>query len=85
MVTLTLEVPESALAAMREDPTGFARELRLAAAVKWYEMRQVSQERAAEIAGMSRSDFLAALSRFSVSPFQSNASEVERLRRQADG
>jgi predicted HTH domain antitoxin len=50
--------------------------MRLAAAVKWYEMRLVSQAKAAEIAGVSRAEFLAALARFGVSPFQYEAEEI---------
>jgi predicted HTH domain antitoxin len=76
MVQVTMEFSEHALAAVRQDPTGFAREMRLAAAVKWYELRQISQERAAQIAGISRSEFLSALGRFGVSPFQYSGEEV---------
>lgn len=60
MVSVTIEMPEGALAALHKDPPSFARERRLAAAVKWYEMRIVSQGRAAEIAGLSRAEFIAA-------------------------
>jgi predicted HTH domain antitoxin len=73
---MTIEVPEGVLSALRKEPAAFARELRLAAAVKWYELRQISQARAAEIAGLSRADFLAALGRHGVSPFQYEADEV---------
>ncbi len=76
MVQVAFEVPEGALAALRQDPTRFSNELRLVAAVKWYELRAVSQERAAEIAGLSRAEFLRALARFSVSPFQATAEEL---------
>jgi len=76
MVRVTMEFPERTLAAVRQDPDGFARELRLAAAVKWYEMKQASQERAAEIAGLSRAEFIGALARFGVSPFQYSADEI---------
>jgi len=76
MVQLTIELPEGALASLHKDPVAFARELRLAAAVKWYEMKLVSQARAAEIAGISRSAFLEALGRFGVSPFQCGAEEI---------
>ncbi len=76
MVRMTIEVPEGALAALHHDPRAFAAEMRLAAAVKWYEMKVVSQGRAAEIAGVSRSDFLEALGRFGVSPFQYGAEEI---------
>jgi predicted HTH domain antitoxin len=76
MVHLTIDMPEGALSSLRQDPVNFVRELRLAAAVKWYEMRRVSQGRAAEIAGVSRSEFIAALGQFGVSPFQYEAGEI---------
>ena len=76
MIQMTIDMPEEALAALRTDPENFARELRLAAAVKWYELRRVSQERAAKIAGLSRSEFLAALGQFAVTPFQCTAEEL---------
>ncbi len=76
MVQMTIEMPESALAALRKTPEDFARELRLAAAVKWYELRQLSQERAANIAGVSRAEFLDSLGRFGVSPFQYDADDI---------
>ena len=50
--------------------------MRLAAAVKWYETQQVSQAKAAEIAGISRAEFLTALGHFDVSPFQLTSSEL---------
>jgi predicted HTH domain antitoxin len=76
MIQMTIDMPEEALAALRADPESFARELRLAAAVKWYELRRVSQERAAGIAGLSRAEFIDALGRFGVSPFQYTAAEA---------
>ena len=55
--------------------------MRVAAAVKWYEFGRFSQGRAAEIAGLSRSGFIDALSRYKVSPFQYTAEELaEELR-----
>jgi len=76
MVQMMIEMPEGALASLRKDPESFARELRLAAAIKWYELGDVSQGRAAEIAGVSRQEFLAALGRYGVSPFQYTPEEV---------
>lgn len=76
MVELKIQMPEGALASLRADPAGFARELRIAAAVKWYEMRAVSQGRASEIAGLSRSEFIEVLARFGVTPFQCGADEL---------
>lgn len=74
--TLSLDVPESVFAALRKSPDQFVREMRIAAAVKWYELGQLSQGKAAEIAGLSRDEFVSALARFKVSPFQYTAEEL---------
>jgi predicted HTH domain antitoxin len=75
-ISVSVELPRSALSALRQDPSNFVHEMRLAAAVKWYEMRLISQSKAAQVAGVSRAEFLTALSRFSVSPFQYDADEI---------
>ena len=75
-IQISLELPRSVLSALRQDPSGFVSEMRLAAAVKWYEMRRISQAEAAEVAGLSRAEFLAALALFGVSPFQYDADEI---------
>ncbi|MGC9399316.1 MAG: UPF0175 family protein [Anaerolineae bacterium] len=75
-VDLTVNLPRSVFAALREDPAHFVAEMRLAAAVKWYELRRLSQAKAAEVAGLSRTEFLAALAAFDVTPFQYDADEI---------
>ncbi len=81
MVQMTIEVPEGVLASLHKDPAMFAKDLRMAAAAKWYELRLVSQARAAEIACVSRAEFLDSLSRFGVTPFQYEDGElVEEVR-----
>ena len=75
-VQVSIELPRGVLSALRQDPSGFVQEMRLAAAVKWYEIQLVSQAKAAEIAGLSRAEFLAALARFGVSPFQYDADDI---------
>lgn len=84
MTTVSLQLPESVFSALRRDPDDFVSEMRAAAAVKWYELGQVSQGKAAEIAGLSRAGFMAALSRFQVSPLQYTADELEAELRDAD-
>lgn len=84
MTQLTLEVPESAFATMHQAPKEFAREMLVAAAVKWYELGRFSQGRAAEIAGLTRAGFIDALSRYKVCPFQYTAEEVAEELRDAD-
>jgi predicted HTH domain antitoxin len=76
MTTVPVELPESVFSALRFAPDEFVCEMRLAAAVKWYELGKISQGKAAEIAGLSRSAFIDALSRFQVSPFQYSAGEL---------
>ena len=73
---ITIELPESAFSILRTSPEEFTRELRLAAAVKWYELGRISASKAAELAGLSRQAFLDALGRFGVSPFQVTAEEL---------
>jgi predicted HTH domain antitoxin len=75
-VQVSIELPRDVFSALRQDPTTFVQEMRLAAAVKWYEMERVSQAKAAEIAGLSRAEFLTALARFGVTPFQTTADEL---------
>lgn len=70
MTMIAFDLPEGAFAALRKDPREMEAELRMAAAAKWYELGVISQERGAEIAGLTREEFMHALSRFGVSPFQ---------------
>ncbi|MBE7443862.1 MAG: UPF0175 family protein [Planctomycetia bacterium] len=76
-IVLKLDIPEGAFSALRKEPSEFASELRLAAAVKWYEMGIISQEKAAEIAGLTRAEFIFSLGKFSVSPFQYTIEEIK--------
>ena len=76
-VVLEINMPETAFSAIRKNPSEFAAEMRAAAAVKWYEMGIISQEKAAEVAGLTRADFIFSLARFEVSPFQYTAEEIE--------
>ena len=78
MVQIAFDLHEGALASGRLDPETFTRELRIAAALKWYELHRVSQGRAAEIAGVSRAEFIDALGRYGVSAFQQTAEEIVR-------
>ncbi|WP_133513145.1 UPF0175 family protein [Candidatus Thiosymbion oneisti] len=58
MTTISFDFETSAFSALRLAPNEFAREMRVAAAVQWYVQGIVSQGKAAELAGLTRADFL---------------------------
>jgi len=74
---IQLDVPDEVLVSLKETPQTLARELRIAAAVKFYELGKLSSGRAAQLAGMSRVEFLSALGRFQVSPFFMSPEQLE--------
>jgi predicted HTH domain antitoxin len=73
---ITINVPEKVLLAGKLDEAAFARELPILAAVKLYELGRLSSGRAAELAGMTRVEFLLALERYHVFPL---ADELDTL------
>jgi predicted HTH domain antitoxin len=86
MRAIQVQLPETVFSALRKAPDEFVQEMRIAAAVKWYELGEVSQGKAAEIAGLSRADFINALSRYKVSALQYTSEElIEELLQQQAG
>ena len=75
-VTVQFDLPESVFSSLRSTPEVFVSELRLAAAVKWFEAGRISQGKAVEVAGVSRQAFHDALSRYGVSAFQISADDL---------
>lgn len=75
MIHIEFDVEPGVLASLHKGPEEFRDELRIAAAVKWYERHMVSQGRAAEIAGLPRAEFIDALARYGVSPFQQKSAD----------
>ena len=61
MPQINVELPETVYAVLHCSPGELDRELRLAASAHWYQQGRISQEWAAKIAGMDRTDFLLAL------------------------
>lgn len=80
---LEMEIPDHTCSALRLSGEGLADYLRVRAAVKGYEQGELSQERAAELAGQSRQTFLDTLSRLRVSPFQGGEEDLAAEVREA--
>jgi predicted HTH domain antitoxin len=74
---IVIRVPEKVLLAEKADEKAFARELPVLAAVKLYELGRLSSSRAAELAGMSRVEFLLILGRYEVFPLEAELCELE--------
>lgn len=77
---ITINVPDDILAAEHMDGAAFASELSLMAALKLYELGRLSSGRAAELAGISRVEFLAALDRYHVFPLEAELRDLEQQR-----
>jgi predicted HTH domain antitoxin len=75
-IQLTVDFPEEILTVLQIDPQTFVKEMRLVAAVKWFELGTLSQAKAAELAGLSRQEFIETLERFQVSPIQMTPLEL---------
>ena len=73
-----MEMPEKVFTAMRVNPEEFTIEMRLAAAVSWYEQGKITQEVAARIAGLNRTDFLLALARLGKDSFKVDFADLDR-------
>jgi len=71
-----IQLTDRAFLGLDRESAELADEFRAAAAAKWYEVGRVSQEVAAEVAGMGRGEFVSYLSRMRVSPVHETADEA---------
>jgi len=83
MKTLKIPYPDDLPKALGKTPEDFERELKFLVAAKLYELGRISSGRAAELAGVSRVEFLNRLGRYRISVFNYPLEELEREIREA--
>lgn len=70
---ITIELSPPVIEELDLDGEELAREIRVASAIYWYGRSELSQEQAAQLAGLSRTDFLRACGRAGLDVFHSHA------------
>jgi predicted HTH domain antitoxin len=83
MSEITLTIPDEALVALKVKPDQLGAELRLAAAVKLYELGRISSGAAAKLAGIPRTVFLTKLADYGVDTFRLTEEELRQESRLA--
>ena len=73
-----MQFSDDVLSALRLSPEEFARDLRVAAAIHWYERGELSQERAAQVAALTRPQFLMELARTRSGAFVVDFEDLKR-------
>ena len=77
MKLITIEIPDGTALPFADSDEQLAREFRLAAAIFWYDRGMISQGKGAEIAGLTRVEFIDALGRANVSAIQTTPAELK--------
>jgi len=83
MSEITLSIPDEALMALKVNPEQMGAELRLAAAIKLYELGRLSSGAAAQLAGVPRVVFLTKLADYGVETFRLTEEQLGRETRLA--
>jgi predicted HTH domain antitoxin len=76
MSDITLSIPDETLVALKVNPEQLGGEIRLAAAVKLYEVGRISAGAAANLAGIPKTLFLTKLADYGVDSFKLTEQEL---------
>lgn len=79
MTRVQVEFDSDVFATLRRSPQEVVQEMRLAAAIVWYSQGRISQSRAAELAGVSRAEFLDAMSASGISACQETLEDLDEV------
>jgi predicted HTH domain antitoxin len=87
MPTITFDLPQRTVNAMGRSAAELARDVQLAAAMYWFSRGEISQEEAAALAGLDRTDFILVCGRTGVNVFQTDHADLipDPARRETEG
>lgn len=77
MTTITVELPEQVEQALNRTPGEMARDVKLYAALMLYQLGKLSSGMAAQMAGLSRVEFLYLCGEYGISVFQYTPEELD--------
>ena len=78
MSTITLQIPDNALASLGSTPEKATAELRLAVGMKLYELKKLSSGAAAELAGIPKVLFMTRLAEFGILAFRLTGDDLDQ-------
>lgn len=76
MATIEVTLPDDACLTLHKSPGELAHDVRTAAAAQWYAEGLVSQGKGADLAGLSRAEFLTELGKRKISVIQMTDEEL---------
>ena len=77
MPNVSIDIPEDLLSTLREQPAELSQEIRLLAALHYFEEKRLSLGQAARFAGLNRLDFLDALNARGVPAFDLSVEDAK--------